>query len=98
MDLTKARILVVDDEPANVRLLERMLAEAGYRQGRSTTDSRQGLALYGEHQPDLILLDLMMPHLGGIAVIPQLRIPQALVLPILVPTADAALEAKKRAL
>jgi signal transduction histidine kinase len=97
-DPTQARILVVDDEPANVRLLERMLAEAGYRQVKSTTDSRQVLALYGEFQPDLILLDLMMPHLDGIAVIQSLRIPEDVFLPILVLTADATSDAKKRAL
>jgi signal transduction histidine kinase len=97
-DPTQARILVVDDEPANVRLLERMLAETGYRQVKSTTDSRQVLALYGEFQPDLILLDLMMPHLDGIAVIRELRIPDDVFLPILVLTADATSDAKKRAL
>src|SRR5437667_98546 len=97
-DPIQARILVVDDEPANVRLLERMLAEGGYRQVKSTTDSRQVLALAGEFQPDLILLDLMMPHLDGIAVIQQLQIPDDVFLPILVLTADATSEAKKRAL
>src|SRR5881296_3112998 len=97
-DLTQGRILVVDDEPANVRLLERMLADVGYRQVRSTTDSRQVLALYAEFQPDLILLDLMMPHLDGIEVIRQLQIPDDVFLPILVLTADATSEAKKRAL
>src|SRR5256886_8285721 len=98
MDLTKARILVVDDEPANVRLLERTLAEAGYRQVRSTTDSRQVLALYGEYQPDLLLLDLVMPYLDGIAVMRELQIPEDVHLPILVLTADTTTEAKKRAL
>src|SRR6266481_6261771 len=97
-DPIQARILVVDDEPANVRLLERMLAEGGYRQVKSTTDSRQVLGLYAEFQPDLILLDLMMPHLDGIAVIQQLHIPEDVFLPILVLTADATSEAKKRAL
>jgi len=97
-DLTLARILVVDDEPANVRLLERMLGDAGYRQIRGTTDSRQVLALYGEFQPDLILLDLMMPHLDGIEVIRQLQVPEDVFLPVLVLTADATSEAKKRAL
>src|SRR2546425_630230 len=97
-DPIQARILVVDDEPANVRLLERMLAEGGYRQVKSTTDSRQVLALSREFQPDLILLDLMMPHLDGIAVINQLGIPEDVFLPILVLTADATSEAKKRAL
>ena len=47
-DPAQARILVVDDEPANVRLLERMLAEGGYRYVKSTTDPRQVIALYGE--------------------------------------------------
>src|SRR5437016_5161574 len=97
-DPIQARILVVDDEPANVRLLERMLAEGGYRQVKSTTDSRQVLALAGAFEPDLILLDLMMPHLDGIAVIQQLRIPEDVFLPILVLTADATSEAKKHAL
>jgi len=97
-DLTRARILVIDDELANVRLLERMLGDAGYRQVRGTTDSRQVLALYAEFQPDLILLDLMMPHLDGIEVIRQLQIPEAVFLPVLVLTADATSEAKKRAL
>ncbi len=97
-DLPAARILVIDDEPANVRLLERMLADVGYRQVRGTTDSRQVLALYAEFQPDLILLDLMMPHLDGIEVIRQLQIPEDVFLPVLVLTADATSEAKKRAL
>ena len=97
-DLTQGRILVVDDEPANVRLLERMLADVGYRQVRSTTDSRQVLALYAEFQPDLILLDLMMPHLDGIEIIRKLQIPEDVFLPVLVLTADATSEAKKRAL
>ena len=97
-DRTQARILIVDDEPANVRLLERMLADVGYRQVRGTTDSRQVLALYAEFQPDLILLDLMMPHLDGIEVIRQLQIPEDVFLPVLVLTADATSEAKKRAL
>jgi DNA-binding NarL/FixJ family response regulator len=53
-----------------------MLAEGGYQHVKSTTDSRQVIALYGELQPDLILLDLMMPHVDGIAVIQQLHIPE----------------------
>src|ERR1700752_93638 len=88
-DPSQARILVVDDEPANVRLLERMLAEGGCRQGQ---------ALYGELQPDLIRLDLMMPPLDGVAVIRQLQIPDDVFLPVLILTADATAEAKKRAL
>ncbi|OLC14356.1 MAG: hypothetical protein AUH29_10355 [Candidatus Rokubacteria bacterium 13_1_40CM_69_27] len=96
--LTDARILVADDEAANVRLLQRLLEQAGYRNIRTTTDARRVLALYEEFQPDLILLDLMMPHLDGVAVMGQLRIPEATYRPILVLTADVTPEAKQRAL
>jgi len=95
-----ARILIVDDEPANVRLLERMLETAGYLNRRSTTDPRQVPALYAEFQPDLILLDLMMPYLNGFAVIEQLRrhIAVADDVAILLLTADSSQEIKERAL
>jgi two-component system NtrC family sensor kinase len=98
--LLDARILIVDDEPANVLLIERLLESAGYRNLSSTTDSRQVLGRYREFAPDLILLDLMMPHLDGIAVLDQLRdvIPAGAYVPVLVLTADATQEAKRRAL
>jgi len=95
---TPARILVIDDDSGNVRLLERFLKDAGYRDVQSTTDSRKAPALYQTFQPDLILLDLMMPYLDGVAVIQQLSIPEDVYLPVLVLTADVTLEAKQRAL
>ncbi|MEX2146845.1 MAG: response regulator [Candidatus Rokuibacteriota bacterium] len=99
-DIMSARILIVDDEPANVRLLERLLATAGYVHIERTTDSRAVLGLYQRFQPDLVLLDLMMPHLDGVAVLEQLRgeIPATAYVPVLVLTADATLEARRRAL
>jgi two-component system NtrC family sensor kinase len=98
--IASARILIVDDEPANVRLLERLLATAGYAHIEKTTDSRRVLDLYRSFQPDLVLLDLMMPHLDGVAVLEQLRgeIGLTAYVPILVLTADATLDAKRRAL
>jgi two-component system NtrC family sensor kinase len=99
-DLTSARILIVDDEPANVRLLERLLESVRYRQLKGTTDSRRVLDLYRSFQPDLMLLDLLMPHLDGVAVLEQLRsvILSGEYVPVLVLTADATLDAKQRAL
>src|SRR5207302_2296439 len=82
------KILLVDDHAMNHALLVALLNEAGYHNFKSTTDSRQTLRLCREFQPDLILLDLMMPHLGGFAVIQQLAIPADVFLPILVLTAD----------
>jgi signal transduction histidine kinase len=95
-----ARILIIDDEPANVLLLERMLAADGYRDVRSTTDARTALSLYRSHEPDLILLDLLMPHLDGVAVLEQLHTetPDDAYVPVLVLTADATAAAKLRAL
>jgi signal transduction histidine kinase len=97
-ELTDARILVVDDEPANVGLLQHLLDQAGYRNVRATTDSREVRTLYEEFQPDLILLDLMMPHLDGVGVIAQLPIPAGDYMPVLVLTADVSADAKQRAL
>jgi signal transduction histidine kinase len=96
----RAKILVVDDEPTNVRLLERLLKSADYGNVASTTDAREALGLYRAFQPDIVLLDLMMPHLDGIEVLRQLRdeTPSPGYLPVVILTADVSLEAKRRAL
>src|SRR5437879_3421374 len=94
-----AKILIVDDQDANLRLLERILKQDGYSNYRSLSDSRQAVSVCREFQPDLLLLDLMMPHLDGVAVMEQLRsLTEGTYLPILVLTADVAAEAKRRAL
>ncbi|HKP51371.1 MAG TPA: response regulator [Chloroflexia bacterium] len=95
-----AQILIVDDQEANVRLLDRILKRAGYTSLVSTTDSREVATLFTKFQPDLILLDLMMPHLDGFQVLELLRplIPAGSYLPILVLTADVSGESKQRAL
>ena len=103
MDLSlrrQARLLLVDDEPANLRYLEIVLQQEGYSHIYTTTDPRQVLALYQSIQPDLIVLDLMMPYLDGFAVLDQLRalLPPEVYLPILVLTADPSPEVKRRAL
>ena len=100
VDLTSSRILIVDDQEANVRLLEFILDSAGFREYRHTTDSRQVLHLWASFQPDLILLDLQMPHLDGFKVMEQLatELPSHVYLPILVLTADISTQAKQKAL
>jgi signal transduction histidine kinase len=96
----QARILIVDDQKANVRLLERILRRAGYTAFTSTTNSYQVAALFSQIEPDLVLLDLAMPGLDGFGVIEQiaLLIHKESYLPILVLTADITPEAKHRAL
>lgn len=94
------RILIVDDEESNVRLLERFLEQAGYRHIASTSDPQKTLTLFAEFQPDLILLDLHMPYLDGFEVMNQLRqiIPREIYLPILVLTADISPTVRQQAL
>ena len=98
--LQQSKILIVDDEAANVLLLQRHLERAGYRNLLTTTDSAQALPLFLEHHPDLVVLDLMMPCLDGFGVMEQFRpyIEHNIYLPILVLTADMTSEAKERSL
>ena len=67
------RILVIDDEPANLKLLDKMLRGQGYQHLTLVSDPRNVLQVYQETQPDLILLDINMPHLDGYQVMEQLR-------------------------
>lgn len=71
--LDHARILIIDDEPANLKLLDKMLASQGYAQRILIQDPREVLARYREAHPDLILLDINMPHLDGYQVMEQLK-------------------------
>ena len=99
-DLKNAAILIVDDQEANVELLEGFLLDEGYTNVRTTTDPRRALPLCNTLSPDLVLLDLHMPYLDGFAVMEQLQacIPQDAYVPILVLTADVGADVKRRAL
>jgi len=97
--LNEAKILIVDDELSNVRLLEVILREAGYPNVFCLSDSRETAAMVDAIVPDLILLDLNMPFLDGLGVIRTLKPRLAISpIPILVLTADATSSAKYQAL
>lgn len=97
--LAGSRILVVDDEPANVRLLTQLLTKAGY-QVTGTNDPRQVVDLVSTGNPDLLILDLHMPHLDGFEVMQSLGpvLSPVRYLPILILTADTSSVVKQRAL
>jgi DNA-binding response OmpR family regulator len=99
-DLLQSRLLIIDDQAANLRLLEDLLAREGFTHVVSTTDPQQALDLHSAFDPDLVLLDLMMPQLDGYAVLEQLEKRRSVndYCPVLVLTADATTEAKRRAL
>lgn len=98
--IKSASILIVDDEQASVRLLERMLGRAGYTTVLSTTDPREAVELFAEAKPDLVLLDLHMPDLDGLEVLDRIRtaVPPQSYLPVVVLTADPRPEPRLRAL
>jgi putative two-component system response regulator len=98
--LTEMRLLIVDDNPANIELLEQVLAQSGYTDMHSTRDATSVADLCATLKPDLLLLDLHMPGLSGFDVMTGIRElldpPQSM--PVLVLTADSSREARHRAL
>lgn len=96
---TLAKILVVDDNSSNVLLLRRMLEINQFKNILTTTDSREVVQIYLNHNPDLILLDLKMPHLDGFQVLEQLnQIKEDEYLPVIMITAQNDQDSKMRAL
>lgn len=95
-----ARILVVDDEPANTMILGRLLRQSGYREVAITNDPRDAVPLYEEFRPDVVLLDLRMPGVSGYEILGQLAEPDRTGIrpPVIVLTADATRAARERAL
>ena len=93
------KILIIDDEPVNVALLEEILVEAGYTRFESILDSKLALQIYKTFLPDLVLLDLMMPPPDGFAILESLRADAGdTFLPVVILTADTNEETKRRAL
>jgi len=98
--LLQGKIFIVDDELANVHLLEKILARGGYKNLSMTTDSRRFEGMFLDDDPDLILLDLNMPYVDGYKILESLRglVPEEAFLPVIVLTADVTPKAKHRAL
>jgi len=99
-DLSAMRLLVIDDEPANLALVCAVLERDGYSEIETLLDPAQAVERYLAFQPDLVLLDLMVPDLDGYALLDRLErlAGRDDLVPIMVLTADTSLEAKRRAL
>ena len=93
-------VVIVDDKPANVALLERLLDPDSLGRVHGFTDPRQALVHCADSLPDLVLLDLHMPDLDGFAVMDVLGelVPDGGFLPVLVLTADVTTAVRERAL
>lgn len=92
--------MVVDDEQSNIHLLKRLLAHGQCGDVTGITDPREAMACFHELQPDLILLDLHMPHMDGFAVLRALRAATATgeYLPVLMLTGDDDRAVREQAL
>lgn len=99
-EIRHARVLIIDDTPANTALLEGLLRRWGFTSVTASTDSGDAVALCERLDPDLLLLDLHMPAPDGLEVLGRLadRLRAAVPLPVIVLTADISGEAKRRAL
>lgn len=67
------RIMIVDDEPFNIKLIRKQLEAAGYRDFVTATDPTDVLTLVRQHHPDVLLLDIVMPGLSGLTLLKQIR-------------------------
>lgn len=95
-----ARILAVDDEAANLSLVDRAFRREGFTNIVTFLNAREALADFAATPPDLVLLDLMMPGFDGYEFLESFRrlTAQTDYLPILVLTADSTMNARLRAL
>lgn len=99
-EIRARRILIVDDEHANVLLLASVLEREGYGDIHTVTDPAQALDSYIALEPDLVLLDLMMPEVDGFQLLEAFKRhdrPDEF-RPVLVLTADSTINARRRAL
>lgn len=96
--IKEAKILIVDDQPANVTLIEKMLDIDGYINVISTTDPTQVESMYMEQNSDLVLLDLNMPVMDGYQVLSKIREVDPDYPPIIVLTAQSDRESRIKAL
>ena len=97
--LTRARVMIVDDEPIMIDVVQAFLEDAGYANFLTTEDSRQALDLMLHERPDVLLLDLLMPGKSGFELLNEIRAePRLRYMPVIVLTAASDADTKLQAL
>ena len=93
------RIMIVDDEPVNIKVVRKYLQIAGYTEFITTSESPGAMAMIRREKPDVILLDVMMPEVSGLKILQEVRSdPDLAHLPVLILTASTDAETKHAAL
>jgi putative two-component system response regulator len=88
-DLLGAKIFIVDDEPINIKVVRKHLQGAGYRNFVTTTDATTAMETLRAQQPDVVLLDVMMPQVNGLQILEWIRADERFQhLPVLILTAS----------
>lgn len=73
LEIHDGKILIIDDEPGNIAVLERVLKSSGFKNVKSISDARDAIDTFNDFLPDLVLLDLNMPHFNGFQIMDQLK-------------------------
>ena len=98
-DYLRSKILIVDDELANIMLLEKLLKKEGYFLIQAVDHSPDFLKVFKKFDPDLILLDLYMPKMSGFEILSRLKeMERDVFLPVLVLTAQVDVATRHKAL
>ena len=92
-------VMIVDDEEINVEVVQAYLEEEGFSNFVTTTDSREAINLAHVHRPDVVLLDINMPHVNGLEILRGMRMDASLKrIPTVILTAETGGENKLKAL
>lgn len=99
-EILKRRVLVIDDEEANILLLQSLLDREGYKEVQTLDDPTRAMEAFIDFEPHIVLLDLMMPGIDGYQLLDAFRRHMRAdeFRPILVLTADTNVQARRRAL
>jgi putative two-component system response regulator len=92
------KVMIVDDEPTNIKVLRRLLEMEGYTEFVTLTDSPPAVDMIRRERPDVVLLDLMMPYVSGLDILAQVRSdPKIAEIPIIILTAVTDRETRVQA-
>jgi putative two-component system response regulator len=96
--IKQSKVMIVDDEPLNIKILRRLLELEGFSHFVTTTESPTSLSLIRQELPDLVLLDLMMPYVSGLDILAEVRADESIsFIPIVILTGLTARDTRVKA-